>query len=103
MTRIVAMAAALMLAAGGSQALADEKNEHVPYDQVPAKVREAFERDFPGAKVEEVEKETDDGRVHYEIEFRGADGGERDVEYSPEGKRLDDGHGAHGKPDKGKH
>jgi hypothetical protein len=66
------------------------KHEDVKVDDLPAKVRAAFDKDFPDAKITEVEKETyKDGIVHYEIEYKDKDGKEHDVEYSADGEKLE--------------
>jgi uncharacterized membrane protein YkoI len=60
-------------------------------DQVPAAVSQAFQRAHPGATVMKVEKETyKDGTVHYEYEFKGADGKEQEVEFNASGEQLDE-------------
>lgn len=47
------------------------KNEEVLTEvQVPAAVKEAFMAKYPGATEVAYEKETDDGKVEYEIEFK---------------------------------
>ena len=69
----------------------DAKTETIQASQVPAKVMEAFKRDFPAATIGEIEKETyKDGTVHYEFEFKDKDGKEHEVEYNTDGEKLDD-------------
>jgi hypothetical protein len=92
LNRITALACAVALSIG-SLAMADEgkKEEHIKPEQVPAKVMDAFKKDFPGAKIEEVEKETyADGTVHYEFGFKDAAGKEHEVEYNADGEQLDE-------------
>ena len=68
----------------------DEKHEKISESALPQPVRDGFTKAYPGAKIEEVEKETyPDGTVHYEIGYRGADGKEHDVELNAEGEVLD--------------
>ena len=59
--------------------------------EVPAKVRQGFDRAFPQARVSEVSKETyPNGTVHYEFEFVDKDGKQVDVEFDADGERLPD-------------
>ncbi len=56
---------------------------------LPTAVVAAFNRDYPGATMKKVVKETyANGVVHYEIEFVSAAGKEDDVEYTPDGKKA---------------
>ncbi|HVA49502.1 MAG TPA: PepSY-like domain-containing protein [Pirellulales bacterium] len=55
----------LMLLTVDARALA--KEEDVPLDQVPKVVLEAVKAKFPGAKLTEAAKETEDGKTTYEI------------------------------------
>jgi uncharacterized membrane protein YkoI len=74
----------------------DEHKEHVEateetitMDKVPANVRAAFDKEFPGARLKEVEKEVyRSGDVHYAFEFVNKDGVEMEVEYNTAGERL---------------
>ena len=45
------------------------KETHLTMDQVPAAVKATLERESAGAKVEEIEKETEHGRTFYEAEI----------------------------------
>ncbi len=88
--------AALALSAGCQQLRqkGEQKNEarhaKISLGELPAEVRKGFERDFPGARITEAEKETyADGTIHYEIEYTAADGKDADVEYSASGEQLD--------------
>jgi uncharacterized membrane protein YkoI len=62
----VSMVATFLVLATGADSFA----EKVPYDKVPKKVRDAVEARFPDAKVSSVEKETEDGKVVYDIELK---------------------------------
>ena len=42
---------------------------HLTMDQVPAAVKATIEKESAGAKVEEIEKETEGGRTFYEAEI----------------------------------
>jgi uncharacterized membrane protein YkoI len=67
-----------------------EKHEEISEAALPQAVRDGFVKAYPNAKIEEVEKETyPDGTVHYEIEYRGADGKEQEVELNADGDVLD--------------
>jgi len=69
----------------------ESKSEEIKVGDLPAKVSSAFAKDFPGAKIEEVGKETyKDGTIHYEIEFTDKAGEEHEIEYNVEGEKLDD-------------
>lgn len=58
-------------------------------NEVPDNVRQAFERQFPHARVSAVNKETyPNGTVHYEFEFVNKDGKKMDVEFDADGERL---------------
>jgi uncharacterized membrane protein YkoI len=59
----------LLLVAGVGSA-AEEK---VPLDKVPPKVMEAVKARFPGAEITSVEKETEEGKVVYDIELKHKD------------------------------
>ncbi len=89
--RFAAAMLMIVMSVGVGSALADEKEEKIPYSALPEKVRQAFEKDYPGVKVKRVEKETHrNGAVRYEIEYIDKDGDDEDVEYDANGKRLDD-------------
>ena len=68
----------------------EEKHEEIAVTALPQAVRSGFDKAYPGATIKEVEKETyPDGTIHYEIEYVGADGKEKDVELDAEGEVLD--------------
>jgi uncharacterized membrane protein YkoI len=46
------------------------KAEKIPLDKVPKAVKAAIEDRFPGAEVTSVEKETEDGKVVYDVELK---------------------------------
>ena len=69
---------------------AKEKHEKISESALPQAVRDGFTKAHPGAKIEEVERETyPDVTVHYEIEYRGADGKDHDVELNADGDVLE--------------
>lgn len=48
----------------------DKKEEKIPLDKVPRAVMEAINARFPGANVESVERETEAGKVVYDVELK---------------------------------
>lgn len=67
------------------------KEEVIDAGKVPAVVMSGFKKAYPAAKIEKIEKETyPDGTVHYEFEYKSADGKEHDVELNSEGEVLED-------------
>ena len=100
---LLALVAAVLLVAGGCQSNGsdrhDDDDDHgmgrptevmVQMSDVPANVRQAFERQFPSARVKEIEKETyPNGTVHWGFEFVNKDGKEMEVEFDADGERLD--------------
>lgn len=64
MKHMIPLVLAVVLAAP-ALALADS----VPLEQVPAAVRAAIEREVGDGRLEEIERETRDGRPVYEVEF----------------------------------
>ena len=64
MTHMMPLVLAVVLAAP-VLAMADS----VPLEQVPAAVRAAIERELGDGRLEEIDRETRDGRRVYEVEF----------------------------------
>jgi uncharacterized membrane protein YkoI len=62
------MCVVIGLAAQATAARADE--EKIPPDQVPKKIMDAIKKRFPGAEVTSVEKETENGKVVYDVELK---------------------------------
>jgi uncharacterized membrane protein YkoI len=52
---------------------ADEKDKKIPLDKVPQVIKDAINGRFPGADVSSVEKETEDGKVVYDVELKHKD------------------------------
>jgi len=75
--------AAFMLLAWPASSPADE----VSIDQVPPAVRAAIERELRGGKLEEIERETRNGRTVYEVEFK-RDGKDREIHVAEDGTVL---------------
>ena len=74
-------AAAVLMAAAATAAWADEK---VDLDKVPKAVVDAVKARFPDAEIKGAEKETEDGKLFYEIEILNKKE-ELDVELTPDG------------------
>jgi len=64
---VAAVAAVLVLA--GARA-ADDKAEKMTLDKAPKAVRDAFNARFPGGEVTSLTKETEGGKVVYDIELK---------------------------------
>ena len=79
----IMVAAAALLPAGA--ALADED---IPIDQLPPAVIKAIEARFPGAKIEEAERDTRDGRPLYEVEIE-VNGDDKELKITPDGQIID--------------
>lgn len=61
--------------------------EAIPVSQLPEPVANAIKTQFPNAEFLSVERETDDGRVKYEVKI--LDGNQRkEVELAPDGQVL---------------
>ena len=75
--------AAALLPAGA--ALADDD---IPIDQLPPAVVKAIEARFPGARIEEAERESRDGRQLYEVEIE-VNGDDKELTVTPEGEIID--------------
>jgi uncharacterized membrane protein YkoI len=75
MCRIVSwlgVSAAMVLVVLGTAAGADDKgkDKKVPLDKIPKPVMDAIKARFPEAEITSVEKETEDGKVVYDIELK---------------------------------
>ena len=68
-------------------AVAGADDERVTLDQVPAAVRATIERESAGGKVEEIEREADDGKTVYEVEIE-KDDKEIEIHVAEDGKIL---------------
>ena len=62
--------------------------EKVAIGDLPAAVRAAVMERFPSGELVSAEKETDDGRIKFEVKVR-SEGKKYEVEVSPAGKILD--------------
>jgi uncharacterized membrane protein YkoI len=67
--------------------MANEKEQKLPLEQVPAPVKAAIQNESQGGKLEKVTKETEGGRTFYEAEIE-KDGKEFYVHVSEDGKVL---------------
>lgn len=66
---------------------AEKKEQHVTMDQLPPAARATIEKESAGAKVEEIEQETEGGKTFYEAEIV-KNGHESYIHVSPDGKVL---------------
>ncbi len=66
----------------------DDDEVKVKWADVPVAVQKTFEKEAPGVKIAEVEKETDDGKTTYEAEVT-IDGKEYEIEVAEDGKLLE--------------
>jgi len=66
-----------------------EKQEEVRLADVPAAVRATIERELGGVSPEEIERQTENGEVVYEVDAETADGREIDLEVAEDGTLLD--------------
>jgi uncharacterized membrane protein YkoI len=78
---LAALMAVLVLAAG---AWADEKEEKVPLDKVPKAVLDAVKAKYPGAELTGAEKESENGKVVYEVALK-FKGQKIEATFTPEG------------------
>lgn len=66
---------------------AEKKEQHVTMDQLPPAARATIEKESAGAKVEEIEQETEGGKTFYEAETV-KNGRESYIHVSADGKVL---------------
>ena len=62
--------------------------ETVPFSEAPGVIRQAIEREFPGAKVEKFERIREGGRTNYEALLSGKNRRE-EIKFSDKGKVLE--------------
>lgn len=62
--------------------------EDVTLEQVPAKVKEAIQKEVKDGKISEIERDKDDGIVVYEVEYRTAKGEKFEMKLGEDGKVL---------------
>jgi uncharacterized membrane protein YkoI len=70
-------------------ARAEDKEETITMDQVPALVKEAVAKVATPDQITKVEKDTEDGKVEYEFHVK-KDGKTKEVSFSADGKLLSD-------------
>jgi hypothetical protein len=66
----VSFAAGLVLLAAAAETDDKEKDKRLSLDKVPRAVQNALKDRFPEAEVTSIEKETEDGKVVYDIELK---------------------------------
>ncbi len=81
------VAALLALPLAGWAAEKKKGETHLTMDQLPAAVKGTIEKESAGAKVEEIEKETEGGKTIYEAEIV-KNGRESYIHVSEDGKVL---------------
>jgi hypothetical protein len=85
MRALIAVAlATFVILLGPARSPADE----VSLEQVPPAVRATIERELGGGRLEEIERETKNGRTVYEVELV-RDGKEREVHIAEDGTVLE--------------
>jgi hypothetical protein len=94
------------MAAKDKEKEGEEKDEvKVKIDQVPAAVKKTLDKESDNAKIDEVDKETDDGKTIYEADVK-MNGHNYEIKVAEDGtlisKKLDEGEGEKGEKDKGK-
>lgn len=62
---------------------------HIAYDELPAAVKSAFQKAFPGVTIRQVEKETEHGALVYQIDYFDSQGLRRRAEYNEGGQLID--------------
>lgn len=79
---------ALALAAAFLPARVALADDEIPIDQLPPAVIKAIEARFPGAKIEEAERDTRDGRPLYEVEIK-VNGDDKEITLTADGEIVD--------------
>ncbi len=79
--------ASLALVSLTASARADE--ETIPVKELPRAVRQAIEKKFPRAEIEEASKETEDGKTVYEVTLEVDEDQDVDVSLTADGKILE--------------
>jgi len=82
---VIALAAIVLSAA---VALADDKEEKIPPDKLPAKILEAIKGRFPKAEITSAEKEKEDGKIVYDIELK-SDGKKYEMDILEDGTIIE--------------
>jgi hypothetical protein len=89
MFKIVSITGLALLGLLMVPARSDEERQKVDLGSLPAAVREAADKAVPGAKWEKAFKETEKGKVIYEIKGDDAKGRDVEVEITADGKVLE--------------
>jgi uncharacterized membrane protein YkoI len=81
----------------GGKLVSDE--ETIPASEAPKAIREAIEREFPGSKIEKLERIKERGKTNYEALLSGNNKKREEIKFSADGKVLEreDKTGAKGK------
>jgi len=84
----VAVGLVAIVAAGTMAYANDESEAEIKLTDCPAAVQKTLAREAHGATIEEVEKETEDGKTVYEAEVK-IDGKEYEIEVAEDGTLLE--------------
>jgi uncharacterized membrane protein YkoI len=85
---LVAVLALCSCAPMGEDGIKHEEEEEITLDQCPAPVKATILKEAKGGKIEEIEKEVEDGKLLYEAELL-IDGKEVEIKVAPDGKLLE--------------
>ncbi len=75
--------------AGCSMMHHDEKEVTIAPADAPPVVLASFEKAYPSAKITKIEKDSDDGEIHYDITYNDK-GKEHEIEMDANGKILEE-------------
>lgn len=62
--------------------------EEVPFDSLPAPVKATVQREVKNGQILEIERETKQGKLLYEIDFRDANAVKWEIDVAPDGTLL---------------
>jgi uncharacterized membrane protein YkoI len=85
---LVAVMALCSCAPMGDEGIEHESEEEITLDECPAPVKATILKEAKGGKIEEIEKEVENGVTLYEAEIE-VDGKEIEIKVAPDGKLLE--------------
>ena len=85
---LVAVMALCSCAPKGEHGIEHESEEEITLEQCPAPVKATIMKEAKGGKIEEIEKEVENGVLLYEAEIL-IDGKEIEIKVAPDGKLLE--------------
>ncbi len=62
--------------------------EEIPLEQVPEQARQTIQQHVADGTIEEVERDREDGKIVYEVEYRDAAGDDYELKVSEDGQLL---------------